>query len=80
VGGVVVEDHFDGGVGWMSGVEFLEQTDELPRARAIFDAGVNLAGVFSVPAPEPISKFPPTTSGSTCFAAPQRFLRVLEAA
>ena len=28
---------------------------------------------FSVPAPEPISKSPPTTAGSTSFAAPQRF-------
>src|SRR6202790_5612725 len=27
---------------------------------------------FSVPAPEPISKSPPTTAGSTSFAAPQR--------
>ena len=27
----------------------------------------------SVPAPEPISKSPPTTAGSTSFAAPQRF-------
>src|ERR1700755_3208494 len=43
VGRVVVEDNFDGGVGWISGVEFLEQTDELPRAMAIFEAGVNLA-------------------------------------
>ena len=34
---------FDGGVRWIRGVEFLEQTDELPRAMAIFDAGVNLA-------------------------------------
>jgi putative transposase len=28
---------------------------------------------FSVPAPEPISKSPPTTAGSISFAAPQRF-------
>jgi transposase-like protein len=28
---------------------------------------------FSVPAPEPISQSPPTTAGSTSFAAPQRF-------
>jgi transposase-like protein len=27
----------------------------------------------SVPSPEPISKSPPTTAGSTSFAAPQRF-------
>jgi hypothetical protein len=44
VGRVVVEDHFDGGVRGVSAVEFLEQTDELPRAMAILDTGVNLAG------------------------------------
>ena len=41
---MVVEDHFDGGVRRISGIEFLEQTDELPRAMAIFDASANLAG------------------------------------
>jgi hypothetical protein len=35
---------FDRGVRRIGGVEFLEKTDELPRAMAIFDAGVNLAG------------------------------------
>jgi hypothetical protein len=44
MGRVVVEDHFDSGVRGVSGVEFLEQTDELPRAMAILDTGVNFAG------------------------------------
>jgi hypothetical protein len=39
---MVVEDHFDRGVRRISGVEFLEKADELPRAMTIFDAGVNL--------------------------------------
>jgi hypothetical protein len=43
VGRVVVEDQLDGGLRWVSGIDFLEKTDELPRAMAIFDAGVNLA-------------------------------------
>jgi hypothetical protein len=43
VRGMVVEDQLDGGIGRISGVKFLEKTNELPRAMAIFDRGVNLA-------------------------------------
>jgi hypothetical protein len=42
--GVVVEDQLDGGIGRISGVKLLEKTNELPRAMAIFDTGVDLAG------------------------------------
>src|SRR3984885_262990 len=44
VGGVVVEDQLDGGICRVSGVEFLQKADKLPRTMAIFDAGVNLTG------------------------------------
>jgi hypothetical protein len=43
VRGMVVEDQLDGGIGRISDVKFLEKTNELPRAMAIFDRGVNLA-------------------------------------
>ncbi len=38
--GVVVEDQLDRDVCRISGVEFLEKPDELPRAMAVFDAGM----------------------------------------
>src|ERR1700752_3736110 len=44
VGGMVIEDQPDGGVRRISGVKFFEKPDELPRAMAVFDRGVNLAG------------------------------------
>src|SRR5271157_5875192 len=44
VSGVVVEDQLDRGVGGISGVEPLEEADELARPVAILDAGVHLAG------------------------------------
>jgi hypothetical protein len=40
---------------------------------AAFAAPTTSCVTFSVPVPEPISKFPPITAGSTSFAAPQRF-------
>ena len=41
VGGMVVEEQFDGGIG---GVEPLEEADEFARAMAILDTGMHLAG------------------------------------
>src|ERR1700678_3944712 len=41
---VVVEDQLDRRVGGISGVEPLEEADELTRPMAILDAGVHLAG------------------------------------
>ena len=40
---MVVEDQLDGGVGRIGGVELLEKVNELPRAMAVFDTGVDLA-------------------------------------
>src|ERR1700680_1804346 len=44
VGRVIVEDELDGGAGRISGIEKLEEFDELSTAMAILDKGVNLAG------------------------------------
>src|ERR1700735_372915 len=41
---MVVEDQLDGGIGRISGVKLLEETNELARSMAISDAGVDLAG------------------------------------
>ena len=41
---MVVEDQLDRHVGGISGVEPLEEADELTRPMAIFDARVHLAG------------------------------------
>jgi hypothetical protein len=49
VRGVVVEDQLDGGVRRISGVEFLEKPDELPRTMPILDTGMNLVS-RSIPA------------------------------
>jgi hypothetical protein len=38
---MIVEDDLDSCVGRIGGVELLEEADELTRAMAIFDAGVN---------------------------------------
>ena len=42
--GVIVEDQRDRGARWIGRVEAFEKRDELARAMAILDAGVNLAG------------------------------------
>jgi len=44
VGRVIVEDELDGGAGRISGIEKLEEFDELSAAMAILDKGVDLAG------------------------------------
>ena len=44
VGGMVVEEQFDGGIGGIGGVEPLEEADEFARAMAILDTGLHLAG------------------------------------
>ena len=41
---VVVQDQLDRRAGWVSGIEKLEEFDELAAAVAVFDQGVNLAG------------------------------------
>jgi hypothetical protein len=43
-----------------------------PRSAGEFCAPTTSCATSSVPAPEPISKSPPTTVGSTSFAAPQQ--------
>ena len=40
---MVVEDDLDSCVGRIGGIKLLEEADELARAMAIFDAGVNLS-------------------------------------
>ena len=42
--GMIVEDQLDRGAGGISGVEKLEEFDELPAAMAVPDQGVDLAG------------------------------------
>src|ERR1700704_7137859 len=44
VGGMIVEDQLDRGAGRISGVETLEEFDELPAAVAISDERMDLAG------------------------------------
>ena len=44
VGGMVVEDDLDRGVGRIGGVEELEKLDEFPAAMALSDQGVDLTG------------------------------------
>src|SRR5207344_549970 len=44
VGGMIVEDQLDRGVGWIGGVEKLEEFDEFATAVAVLDEGVNRAG------------------------------------
>ena len=41
---MIVEDELDGGAGRISGIEKLEEFDELSAAMAILDKGVDLAG------------------------------------
>jgi hypothetical protein len=41
---MIIKDQFDRGTGWVSGIEELEEFDELPAAMAIPDQGVDLAG------------------------------------
>ena len=41
---MVVLDHFDRRAGRVSGIEKLEEFDELAAAVAVFDQGVDLAG------------------------------------
>ena len=41
---VVVHDHLDRRAGWVSGIEKLEEFDELAAAVAVLDQGVDLAG------------------------------------
>ena len=44
VRGMIIEDQLDGGAGWISGVETLEEFDKLPAAVAISDESVDLPG------------------------------------
>src|SRR5439155_11030101 len=44
VGGMIVENQLDRGAGWISGVEKLEEVDELSAAVAVFDERMDLAG------------------------------------
>src|SRR5260370_17016775 len=44
VGRMIIEDQLDRGAGRISGVETLEEFDELPAAVAIFDQRMDLAG------------------------------------
>ena len=44
VRGMIIEDQLDRGAGRISGVETLEEFDELPAAVAVFDERMNLAG------------------------------------
>jgi hypothetical protein len=49
--GMIVEDQLDSGVGWISGVEKLEEFDELAAAVAVPDECMDLASVSrSIPA------------------------------
>jgi hypothetical protein len=41
---MIVEDQLDRGVGWIGGVEKLEEFDEFAAAAAILDQGMDLAG------------------------------------
>jgi len=41
---MIVENQLDGGLGGISRIQPLEKTDELARAMAILDAGVDMAG------------------------------------
>ena len=44
MGGMIVENQLDGGVGRICGVKPLEEANELARAMAILDAGMDLPG------------------------------------
>ena len=50
VRGMIVEDQLDRRVGWIGGVEKLEEFDEFAAAVAVLDQSVNLAGERSMPA------------------------------
>ena len=50
VRGMIVEDQFDRRVGWIGGVEKLEEFDEFAAAVAILDQSVNRAGEQAEPA------------------------------
>jgi hypothetical protein len=50
VGGVVVEDDLNGGVGRVGGVEKLEELDEFAAAVALLDQAVDVTGERSIPA------------------------------
>ena len=39
-----VEDHLDRRMGWIRGIDELEEFDEFAAAMAVLDQGVNLAG------------------------------------
>ena len=44
VGGMIVEDQLDRRIGWIGGVEKLEEYDELSAAVTLLDQGVDLPG------------------------------------
>jgi hypothetical protein len=44
VRGMIVENQFDRSVGWIGGIEKLEEFDELSAAVAVSDQGMDLAG------------------------------------
>src|ERR1700744_6744486 len=44
VGGMIIEDQLDRGAGWISGVETLEEFDELPAAVAVSNERMDLPG------------------------------------
>ena len=50
VGGMIIEDQLDRGAGRISGVETLEEFDELSAAVAVSDERMNLPGNRSIPA------------------------------
>src|SRR5271169_6393124 len=43
MGGMIVEDQFDGGISRVGGIEPLEEADELARAMAVLNRGVDLS-------------------------------------
>jgi hypothetical protein len=47
---MIIEDQLDRSAGWISGIEKLEELDELSAAVAVLDEGVDLPVSRSIPA------------------------------